>query len=300
MECACVALSSTAISISIVAAAETWRRTEGSLEEVATMSAGDWQGNVYVGSGWMLYAGPLGESSLHRHHAIQVVLARRGTVILRDGQGSCSEATAAVVPADVRHATPAPVESAFLLYVDSDSAAGRRIGTPRVEDAASWTRRDDLFARLALEPEPQTAVAARALAHRIALTLSTGAGTRPRPAVRHPSVARALSRLPAMLAHDGPRLRVADLAAIAGPSESRFSRVFNRDVGMSIPAYVRWLRLRLVADSIMKGQSLTDAAHEAGFSDSAHLSRVFRTTFGVRPSELTACSRFHVSDLELT
>ena len=34
------------------------------------------------------------------------------------------------------------------------------------------------------------------------------------------------------------------------------------------------------------GASLTEAAHEAGFADSAHFSRTFRRMFGLAPSSL--------------
>ena len=37
---------------------------------------------------------------------------------------------------------------------------------------------------------------------------------------------------------------------------------------------------------IAGGSPLTRAAHEAGFSDSAHLSRTFRRMFGVAPTAL--------------
>ena len=36
----------------------------------------------------------------------------------------------------------------------------------------------------------------------------------------------------------------------------------------------------------MRGANLTEAAHLAGFADSAHLSRTFRAMFGVAPSLL--------------
>jgi AraC-like DNA-binding protein len=37
---------------------------------------------------------------------------------------------------------------------------------------------------------------------------------------------------------------------------------------------------------IVCGVSLTTAAHEAGFADSAHLSRTFKRMFGMTPSDL--------------
>ena len=48
----------------------------------------------------------------------------------------------------------------------------------------------------------------------------------------------------------------------------------------------------------MRGSSLTEAAHEAGFADSAHLSRTFRATFGIAPSFLFERGRLSVTFCE--
>lgn len=55
---------------------------------------------------------------------------------------------------------------------------------------------------------------------------------------------------------------------------------------MPFRRYVLWLRLRRAVREVAAGANLTEAAVSAGFSDSAHLSRVFRATFGLPPSAL--------------
>jgi AraC-like DNA-binding protein len=60
---------------------------------------------------------------------------------------------------------------------------------------------------------------------------------------------------------------------------------------MGLRRYVLWLRLRHVVACVAIGYT---AAHEAGFADSAHLSRTFRSMFGLPLSSLfgaTARSR---------
>ncbi|MBV9228376.1 MAG: AraC family transcriptional regulator [Chloroflexi bacterium] len=49
---------------------------------------------------------------------------------------------------------------------------------------------------------------------------------------------------------------------------------------------LRWQRLLVALRTSASGASLTEAAHAAGFADSAHLTRVFRTTFGLPPSRI--------------
>jgi AraC-like DNA-binding protein len=79
-------------------------------------------------------------------------------------------------------------------------------------------------------------------------------------------------------------------------SASRLRHVFLESVGVPLARYRWWLRLRRVALAIQQGRDLTGAAYDAGFSDSAHLSRIFRRTFGFPPSLLMATT--HIAIVE--
>jgi len=69
-------------------------------------------------------------------------------------------------------------------------------------------------------------------------------------------------------------------------SESRLIHLFTNQVGISIRHYLLWLRLLDAIKLIIKGKSITFAAYEVGFSDSAHLSRTFRRMFGLKLFEV--------------
>lgn len=77
-----------------------------------------------------------------------------------------------------------------------------------------------------------------------------------------------------------------------GVSVSRFTHVFSESVGMPFRSYILWLRLQAALDSLVTRRSLTRAAHDAGFADAAHLSRIFRRMFGIAPSVALADVRF--------
>jgi len=82
-------------------------------------------------------------------------------------------------------------------------------------------------------------------------------------------------------------ISVQEIAAGVELSESRFSHLFTENVRVPVRRYLLWLRLRDAMHLLAKGDSLTDIAHEAGFSDSAHLTRTFRSLLGIAPSALT-------------
>ena len=85
---------------------------------------------------------------------------------------------------------------------------------------------------------------------------------------------------------DGP-LSLQEAAKGIYLSPSRLRHLFVEQTGLPFKTYLLWLRLVRALEIYSDGQSLTDAAHFAGFSDSAHLSRIFRRTFGLPASTLT-------------
>jgi AraC-like DNA-binding protein len=81
-----------------------------------------------------------------------------------------------------------------------------------------------------------------------------------------------------------PRLHVEELAASNGLSYDRMSHLFMDDLGISIRSFQVWVKLRRALTGIRYGQSLIELAQLAGFSDAAHLSRVYKQVYGAPPS----------------
>lgn len=77
---------------------------------------------------------------------------------------------------------------------------------------------------------------------------------------------------------------VGKLAEAQGLSVSRFLHLFSREIGVPFRRFRIWNRLRAASQLALAGCSLTDAAHSAGFTNSAHFARLHREMFGVTPS----------------
>ncbi len=91
-----------------------------------------------------------------------------------------------------------------------------------------------------------------------------------------------------LLAHPSDSRVLAQEAARFGISTSRLRHLFAQETGVSFRELRRWQRMRVVGRHLAEGADLTQAAHEAGFSDSAQLSRDFRAAFGIPPSRAFA------------
>lgn len=82
-----------------------------------------------------------------------------------------------------------------------------------------------------------------------------------------------------------------ELGERVGLSSDRLQRLFKDATGVPIRRYRLWHRLFVISTMMGMGSSLTDAAIAAGFSDSSHLTRVFRNMLGMSPSSVLRRSR---------
>jgi AraC-like DNA-binding protein len=77
-----------------------------------------------------------------------------------------------------------------------------------------------------------------------------------------------------------------DAARRVALSKDRLRHLFVEQTGLPLRSYLLWLRLTRGIEAFAAGASLTDAAHQAGFADSAHFSRTFRRMFGINAAAL--------------
>jgi AraC-like DNA-binding protein len=83
----------------------------------------------------------------------------------------------------------------------------------------------------------------------------------------------------------GDRLTVCKIAADLGVDPVTFSREFRKLIGVPFHQYVLDRRMGYVRSRLRKGDaSIAEIAAEAGFTDQAHLCRVFKRESGLTPS----------------
>ncbi|MFL6713016.1 MAG: helix-turn-helix transcriptional regulator [Sulfurifustis sp.] len=92
-----------------------------------------------------------------------------------------------------------------------------------------------------------------------------------------------VERAIALLQQD-PAYPLTQLAATLGVSYDRMSHLFSETVGLPLRSYQLWQKAYNASFLLHSGRPLTDIAHAAGFSDSAHLSRIFQNSYGISPS----------------
>jgi AraC-like DNA-binding protein len=101
---------------------------------------------------------------------------------------------------------------------------------------------------------------------------------------------RILRAIAYIKSHIDSELTLDEVAGEAFLSPSRFRHLFVEQTGMAMRPYILWRRFLRVWDLLMAGESISAAAHRAGFADAAHLTRTSRRMFGLAPSALQLAS----------
>lgn len=84
------------------------------------------------------------------------------------------------------------------------------------------------------------------------------------------------------------RLTQRELARYLDMERTRSLRCFKAATGLTFRQFKLWSGLQYAAQQMARRTLVRTAAMDAGFADTAHLSRVFRNTFGVSPSSAVA------------
>jgi AraC-like DNA-binding protein len=231
----------------------------------------------------MIVWGPGFTTAGHRHHCVQLVMAMRGTLLIRGrSDDEWMKCGAALVRPDAAHEVDARDTTVLIGFVDSESELGAALNE-RIERGISCISEAQVARwRSALGRTPTEA--------RVERWVRTELLHRRCPVWIHPGVSLVLKHLREKLGiSDDFSLKT--LAGISGLSQSRFMHVFTESTGVPLRPYVLWLRLQRACCDLMAGASVTAAAHSAGFSDAAHLTRTFRRMLGMTPTDLALRKR---------
>ena len=220
----------------------------------------NWNGRLSLGDYHALWSGSVGDAAAHRHFAAQAVFcAEPLTVVDADGarqSGRCL----LIEPDTVHRLLPAP--AAELWFVEPTVGFG-----PPVELKNRLICSDPIHVEM--------------LGQRSFWKNWLTRGARP---PLDPRITRAAASIDRLIPTGSVRL--ADVAEESRLSLGRFRHLFAAEIGMPFQRFVLWRRLIIAFDELGMRRSATEAAHMAGFSDSAHFARTIKAMFGIRASDL--------------
>ncbi len=248
-------------------------------EPVTSAQYFPWDGGaVFVGTAHVIPA--------HAHHAIQICFLFDGQIRLRPRDDAAwTDYDIAVVPSQHGHSMDGSGNRhGATLFVEPETREGRILAERHATDRVSNIERAPLATVL-------HALRAAVAERRGREAIVTGARRVVQSLTRHSEPAAASDeRIVRAVKYVNDRisapLTLKDVAAAVHLSPGRFRHLFAEQTGMGLRQYILWRRFVSVWEHRMNGASLSDAAHAAGFADSAHLARTSRRMIGIPPSLL--------------
>jgi AraC-like DNA-binding protein len=233
--------------------------------------------------GFLLTARAQGVVPSHAHHAIQIVIALDGCVVIRGKDDDWRESRGLVVRPDAEHTFDCNGALGVMVFVDPESSEGAWLAASLRQDITIVpdTRLDSIVPVV------------RAFAERPEETEDVGAlvrgcvhGLRPGLAPTRRFDSRVTTVLDAIRESDDLRMSLDKAADMAFLSPTRFAHLFRDQVGLPFSRYMLWRKLTRAMVAIASERTIAAAAHAADFADAAHLTRTFYQMVGMAPSGL--------------
>lgn len=223
------------------------------------------------------------DTEFHNHHALQITFATDNDFII-DIEGESIRTKSILLNLKCRHKLIGRDGTQVLLLIEPESVYGKIFQT-YLGNKPYQNLDFDLSIIKTIESEMIKSLNILSMVEKIVTHLGIKSDICPGNDDRINRIVELIETI------DERKATVSYLAGYVSLSESRLQHLFKSIVGISIKQYLQWKRLIDGIIIITEGRDFTFASYEAGFSDSAHMSRVFKEMFGINLREIFHNSR---------
>ncbi len=245
---------------------------------------------LYLWNGIFFFLGNVVDTAFHRHHAVQLVLGLENKFTI-DTDNETHQTKAVLLDSDIVHRLQGPKGVQALLLFENESKTAQKLKNVLKnetmlllpEDSVSEHLKSGLKKLYMGKPDIDSAKV------HLDLLLSKLFSFSNEVQIVDPRIVKARALIDSLEVKKISADRISSMLSI---SETRFIHLFKKEVGIPFRKYLLWKRMLDSIRILIDRHDITWAAHEAGFSDSAHLARTFKDNFGVVLSEIFKNDRF--------
>ncbi|MGL1893243.1 MAG: AraC family transcriptional regulator [Spirochaetaceae bacterium] len=235
---------------------------------------------IFIYDYYMLLQGVLGPVKSHSHNAIQFFICNKPVKFKVNNQTIISSFL--IVNSNVEHSVEFSANKLVTFLIDNESSISGHISQKILEGSAFKSLEKEAHL-----PAVKDINSAKTFISGILQVISI-----PKSCICSTKDSRIITALKIIDKSLEKKISISVLSKEVGLSEGRLIHLFKEEVGLPLRKYLLWLRLKDAIKLICTGKDLTYAAYETGFSDSAHLSRTFKSNFGLNSSKIIKHSQF--------
>jgi|GEM_PF-456286 len=250
-------------------------RTKKSLvEDSKRQPLGESEARIWLFDTFIGILGSLNEFGEHENQVAQFVLGLEKPLELAS-EGQSYQGSAFLVPAGLLHTFGLKGDKVLMIYLDPQHPLARTMLSTAQGIMHLPELSQDLYQSVQTLSQPT--LEEQQIREIFEALLEEWGAVFPEAPLMEIRIEKAL-RFMSQKVLEGYTLQ--DLAQRVGVSSERFRHLFREQMGIPFTHYRLWLRLGEAFSALFQGQSITESAHHANFSDSAHLARTFRKYFG--------------------
>lgn len=240
------------------------------------------QNNFYIDESWGLFVGQLNDNVAHKHFAIQISLTADGKLFITDENKTHSFLHSCFINANVTHRLSAD-GPAMIMLINPLSSIGHQLylkfkSATIIDGGEIFKELSKLFHDYLNNNIPFTSLLEGSRQYLIGLQCVCEQENH----IGEDRIYKAIQYL------EQNYDRVVSLKEIAGYcflSPTRFLHLFKETTKVNFRRYQLWNKL-IKSLPYLNRQSITQTAHQFGFTDSSHYTRTFKETFGINPKFL--------------
>lgn len=244
---------------------------------------------MYMWRGMFLYRGSSIRTRVHGHHALQIAISESRPFRMKLGR-EWEEFSAVVISPDSPHECELEDKQVIFIGIEPESGIARAIRNNYLNGALYRRLDADMAGNFTgkIAGAVQANESPAKVNESVYAFLDVLTGGIPLPVTPDQRVDEVIKKIHRSLPS---KVSIAGLAEEVFLSQSRLIHIFTEYTGIPLRKYILWNRLVHGVYAVINGATITEAAYDAGFADSAHFSRIFTRMLGTPPTGIFNNSR---------
>lgn len=244
---------------------------------------------IFIGENYVLYIGTSINTIPHKHHAVQIAIGiNKG--FKASVNDNWMETRAIIIDKDQIHQFNGEDQWNILLLMEAEMPACKVIRSKWLKEKAfqelDFNEFKESVDLITNSKNDLSSIDAKNVYRSMILAMTEDM---PEQDITDTRVIQAIHHIKQ---RNGNPITVSELAFAVTISPSRLMHLFKAQTGIPIRRYILFEKVKEAVELIAEGKSFTIAAHQAGFSDSAHLARTFKQMYGMILSDYFTISSY--------
>ena len=238
------------------------------------------QNKIYFGNNWGFSIGQFEDNLLHKHYAIQINISLNTEIILTKKNNEISELKNFLIKSNIPHQLSCKTEHLLLLFYPT-SSIGHYLDQLSNDEISEFKHPILKQLKKCSIDFLKGKMNFKDLVLKISSLLETfNCECEMENHYKDERIKKAIQYLEANFDRV---ISLKEIAEICFLSESRFLHLFKENTGITFRKFKQWNKVSK-SFSMLRKQNLTETAHQFGFTDSSHYSKVFKERFGFNPN----------------